>query len=130
MNQIFNNKYSITKIKIFSLIVLNVFLFYLIILTFYKRKKKRVGIVGVRHETNIGNNLIKYAMSIKLTELGYIPFIIGTVWERFNNIEFIKQKTNLVIIKNNFKEIKPNDYDILIVNSDQTWRKFDNNFYD
>ena len=35
-----------------------------------------------------------------------------------------------MIIRNNFTEIKENDYDALIVNSDQTWRKFDNTFYD
>ena len=35
------------------------------------------------------------------------------------------------MIKYNFSEIKRNDYDILIVNSDQTWRKWDfKNFYD
>ena len=74
--------------------------------------------------------MIKYAISIKLTELGYIPYIIGTVWDLFNNIEFINQTTNLVIIKKNFSEIKRNDYDILMVNSDQTWVKFDQHFYD
>ena len=42
----------------------------------------------------------------------------------------IKNSTNLVIIKNNFSEIKQNDYDILMVNSDQTWVKFDQFFYD
>ena len=86
--------------------------------------------MGVRHESNIGNNLIKYAISVKLSELGYIPYIIGTVWEKYNNIEFIKQSTNLVIINNNFSEIKKDDYDILMVNSDQTWVNYDKNFYD
>ena len=90
----------------------------------------KVGVVGVRHEANIGNNLIKYAISIKLFELGYIPYIIGTVWDCYNNIEFIKQSTNLVIVNNSFKEIRKDDYDILMVNSDQTWVKFDKNFYD
>lgn len=74
--------------------------------------------------------MIKYAISIKIAEFGYIPYIIGTVWEKYNNIDFIKQKTNLVIINESFNEIKQNDYDILIVNSDQTWVKFDTNFYD
>ena len=100
-------------IKSISILIFNLLLFLLII---YKDKLlKKVGVVGVRHETNIGNNLIKYAMTIKLKELGYIPYIIGTVWKRFNNIEFINQNTNLVIIKNNFSELKKNDYDILIV---------------
>ena len=73
------------------------------LIIFTKKKiKKKIGVIGVRHETNIGNNLIKYAMSIKLSELGYIPYIIGTVWKQYNNIEFINQTTKLVIIKNNY----------------------------
>ena len=68
-------------------------------------------------------------MSIKLKELGYIPYIIGTHYKNFN-ITFINQTTNLVIIHNNFSEINKDDYDILMVNSDQTWRKFDEHFYD
>ena len=35
-----------------------------------------------------------------------------------------------MIIHNNFSEIKKDDYDVLMVNSDQSWRRFDNNFYD
>ena len=46
------------------------------------------------------------------------------------NITFIKENTNLIIIHKNFSEIKKDDYDVLMVNSDQTWRKFDDNFYD
>jgi hypothetical protein len=98
---------------------------------FKKRKDfgKKVGVIGVRNDVNIGNNLVKYAMSIKLKELGYIPYIIGTHWKNFN-ITFINQTTNLVIIHNNFSEINKDDYDILMVNSDQTWRKFDEHSYD
>lgn len=119
-NKLFNQK-----------ICLLIFIIFLLIhLIFFKTRLKKVGIVGLRHETNIGNNLIKYAISIKISQLGYIPYIIGTVWNRFNNIEFINHTTNLVIIENNYSEIKQNDYDILIVNSDQTWVKFDDNFYD
>ena len=100
-------------------------------LSFFKSKSSlKVGVVGVRHEANIGNNLIKFAISVKLSEFGYIPYIIGTVWKKYNNIEFIKQTTNLIMLNNNFSEIKKDDYDILMVNSDQTWVKFDKNFYD
>ena len=60
----------------------------------------------------------------------YIPYIIATVFNQRNNIQFINKTTNLVVIKNNFSEIKYNDYDILMVNSDQSWVKFDENFYD
>ena len=73
--------------------------------------------------------MIKYAISTKLKELGYRPYIIGTHLNNFN-ISFVNQTTNLVIIHNNFSEIKEDDYDVLMVNSDQTWRKFDENFYD
>ena len=74
---------------------------------------------------------MKYAISIKLKELGYIPYIIGTRKKRHNsNITFINQTSNLVIIKNNYTEIREDDYDVLMVNSDQTWRKWDKHFYD
>lgn len=61
--------------------------------------------------------------------MGFIPYIIGTRWKNYN-ISFLNSTTNLIIIKNNFNEIKKDDYDILIVNSDQTWRKFDKHFLD
>lgn len=99
-------------------------------LLIYKRKlPKKVGIISLRHEVNIGNNLIKYAISIIIKQLGYTPYIVGTHWRDFN-ISFLNKTTNLVIIKNNFSEIKRNDYDVLMVNSDQTWRRFDKDFYD
>ena len=115
------------KYKIYLLILIVI----LLLIFFFRKlnKKLKIGIIGVRHEVNIGNNLIKYAISIKLSELGCIPYIIGTHWNNFN-ISFINKTTNLVIIKNNFTEIKKDDYDILMVNSDQTWRKFDKYFYD
>lgn len=129
-----NNKiYSLfNNISFFLRLLCLILIKILFIFLIYLKKKSllKVGVVGVRHETNIGNNLLKYAISIKLTELGYIPYIIGTVWNRYNNIIFLNKKTNLVIIKNNFSEIKSKDYDILIVNSDQTWAKFDKHFYD
>ena len=61
--------------------------------------------------------------------MGFKPYIIGTRMKNYN-ISFLNATTNLIVIKNNFKEIKKDDYDILIVNSDQTWRKFDNHFLD
>ena len=124
----FNNK-NCFELKIILIIIFNIIIF--ILFHFKKRKDfgKKVGVIGVRNDVNIGNNLVKYAMSIKLKELGYIPYIIGTHWKNFN-ITFINQTTNLVIIHNNFSEINKDDYDILMVNSDQTWRKFDEHFYD
>lgn len=121
-----NNSNYIYK---FVLITLFNIILSLYLIKLETKKGKKIGIVGVRHEVNIGNNLIKYAISIKLKELGYIPYIIGTHWNNFN-ITFINENTNLIIIHDNFSEIKEDDYDALIVNSDQTWRKFDEFFFD
>ena len=111
------------KFKIFLLLIFfNLF-------TINKRKKLKVGVIGLRHETNIGNNLIKYAISIKLRELGFIPYIIGSHYNK-TDITFLKKNTKCIIIKENFTEIKRKDFDILMVNSDQTWRKLDKDFYD
>ena len=68
-------------------------------------------------------------MYIKLSELGFKPYIIGTLFNNFD-ISFLKNNTNCIIINNSFNEIKENEYDYLMVNSDQTWRRFDKNFYD
>ena len=68
-------------------------------------------------------------MHIKLTEFGFKPYIIGTNYKH-NDISFLKKNTNCKIIKYNFSEVLKNEYDILMVNSDQTWRKFDKHFYD
>ena len=87
--------------------------------------KKRIGIIGLGHSQNVGNNLLKYAISIKLRELGVIPYIIGMRYNK-HNISFISKVVNLRIIKKTFSEIKCNDYDILMVNSDQTWRNYKN----
>ena len=122
------------KKKLFKIIINFIFLLFIFKILFsknkliYLREKKiKIGIVGVRHCINIGNNLIKYAISLILKELGFIPYIIGT---KTSNTKFVERNTNLVIIKKNFNEIKEKDYDILMVNSDQTWRKFDKHFYD
>lgn len=98
-------------------------------MNYYNIKKKKIGVIGVRHCFNIGANLLKYAMSIKLSEYGFEPFIIGTHYKNYD-ISFLQRTTNLIIIKNNFSEIKKYNFDILMVNSDQTWRKFDKFFYD
>ena len=68
-------------------------------------------------------------MYIKLSELGFKPYIIGTLFNNFD-ISFLKNNTNCIIINNSFNEIKENEYDYLMVNSDQNWRRFDKNFYD
>ena len=94
----------------------------------YHRKLK-IGIICLEHSNNIGNNLLKLAIYNKISELGYNPIMIGTKAKN-NNISFIQNAAKIRIIQTNFSEIKENDYDILIVNSDQTWRKWDRHFYD
>lgn len=93
----------------------------------YYAIRKRIGVIGLDHSQNVGNNLLKYAISIKLSEFGYIPYIIGRRF-RNHNISFINSTVNLVIIKN-FSEIKESDFDILMVNSDQTWSVYVQDFY-
>ena len=94
----------------------------------YHRKLK-IGIICLEHSNNIGNNLLKFAIYNKISELGYNPIMIGTKAKN-NNISFIQNAAKIRIIQTNFSEIKENDYDVLIVNSDQTWRKWDRHFYD
>ena len=124
-------KRIIIKIIIIFIILLFIFAIYhrRNKINYLREKKIKIGVVGVRHSINIGNNLIKYAISLILKELGFIPYIIGTKIKNYN-IKFVEKNTNLIIIKKNFNEIKEKDYDILMVNSDQTWRKFDGHFYD
>jgi hypothetical protein len=108
-----------------NLIIIIIFLFIFI------RLKKKIGVIGLNHGLNIGNNLIKYALHIKLTEFGFNPYMIGTNY-RHNDISFLKSNTNYIIINKNYSEVK-NKFDILMVNSDQTWRKWsksDKLFYD
>ena len=94
-----------------------------------KRKKLRIGVVGVWHEINVGNNLVKYSISILLKQLGFIPYIIGSQFLNYN-ISFINRTTNLIVIKKDFNELKREDFDILMVNSDQTWNKFGKHILD
>ena len=96
--------------------------------TKYLKLKKKIGVIGLAHSQNIGNNLLKYAIFVKLSELGYSPYIVGKQ-DNNQNISFITNAANIRII-NNFSDINEKDFDILIVNSDQTWRKWDKNFYD
>ena len=110
--------------------IISGFIFFILILL--KFPKKKVGVIGLEHSINIGNNLLKYAMHILLSKFGFTPFIIGMRYYN-QSISFIQNVTNLILINNSFSELKENDYDILMVNSDQTWRKWSNEykyFYD
>jgi hypothetical protein len=82
------------------------------------------------HSQNIGNNLLKYAIYIKVGELGFDPYIVGQRYGK-ENISFILDNVQVRLINNSFKEIGEHDFDILMVNSDQTWRRHcDKFFYD
>ena len=72
---------------------------------------------------------MKFSLFKKLNELGYNPVIIARSDPKLN-ICFINRTVNLKIIKNNFTELNITDYDYLIVNSDQTWFHYNDDFYD
>ena len=116
------------KTLYFFLFVIKIIILCLSIIIFLIKRKKRIGIIRLGFGFNIGNNLVKYAMYIKLSEFGFSPYIVGTNWK--NRAIYLKKKARCRIINNNFTEIKKKEFDILMVNSDQTWRRFDRHFYD
>jgi len=71
--------------------------------------------------------ILKYAMATKLKQIGFDPYIIGVASGKIN-ISFLSQFINIRITKN-FSDIKPHEYDILMVNSDQTWRIWNKKYY-
>jgi len=118
-------KYNLkNKIKLKFIIIL----IYLYINNNIHRKVKKIGIIGLPHSQNIGNNLLKYAIYIKISELGYEPYIIGQRYIN-DNITFINNSVKLRLINKSFNEINESDYEILMVNSDQTWRRLCDHFY-
>ena len=62
-------------------------------------------------------------MFIELSNLGYDPYIVGMTLPG-HNISFIQNTTKVILIKSSYSEIKQHDFDFLMVNSDQTWRKW------
>lgn len=116
-------KFNKFKFKIYIIFII---LFIKGLLIKFKVKKKRIGVIGLAHSQNVGNNLLKYAMFIKLSELGYNPIIVG---KRFleHNISFITNNVNIRLIKK-FSDINESDFDILMVNSDQTWTLYNDDF--
>ena len=65
--------------KLFKVISLSFFLLLINIGDFNRvkelPKKIKIGVIGEHHSQNIGNNLLKYAMFVKLKELGFEPQI-------------------------------------------------------
>ena len=120
------NPYHIPKFFIIIYLLFNIFT--LRIFELKTSKKIKIGIIGLKHHQNIGNNLLKYAIYTKLSQFGFEPHIIGTL-QRNVNISFIMKFSNVRIV-NSFSQINEKDYDILMVNSDQTWRRWSKDFYD
>lgn len=58
-------------------------------------------------------------MYTKLKEFNFDPVIIALT--RHENIYFIKNHVKLKEINQSYQELKEEDYDFLVVNSDQTW---------
>ena len=81
--------------------------------------RKRVGIIGFMPDTNIGNNLLKYSIYIFLQYNGFNPILITLKSEC--NSYFLGKYLNLKEITNYNTELSENEYDILMVNSDQCW---------
>lgn len=124
-----NTKYDyLTHLPILIILFLISCIFYIILNKFIKieikierkltkkQKNLKIGVISVRHDINVGNFLLKYAISKVLSNLGFTPYIIGTHYNNYN-LSFLNKTTNLVVIKKNFSEIKRDDYDILMVNS-------------
>ena len=106
------------KFYILSILSIIFFIIFYIILT--KSNKKIIGIIGLKNHNNIGNNLVKFSIYTKLKEFGLDPIIIG-VSSKTQNIDFLKEHVKLKEIKKSYSELKEKDYDIIMVNSDQTW---------
>lgn len=127
VNDFFSKIYNL--LFYLKLLICNILILVFLILkkNFYLNKTK-IGIIGLPHHQNIGNILLKYSIFITLSKNGFEPYIIGKHFKK-DNITILKKFVNLRIISN-YTEIKEQDYDILMVNSDQTWRKWNEDFYD
>ena len=124
---------NIINIKIlFFIFILFIYIRLLIYNNFYTKlnyiKNKRIGVVGLQNHNNIGNNLVKFAMFIKLKEYGFEPVIIGKTLQK-DNIDFLKKYVVLKEINQTFLELNEKNYDIMMVNSDQTWNNYDKKFF-
>ena len=95
--------------------------------------KKRIGVINLPNGQNVGNILVKYAMFKKLEELGFNATIITPRlgWNRKVDLSFINRTINshLLTLRASFSELNKNDYDYLILNSDQTWAYFDKKYF-
>lgn len=116
--------------KIYGFLLLIIIIFFFFIHKIEKIKeiniKKRIGVISCANTNNVGNNLVKFAMYTKLKELNLEPVIIALT--RHKNIYFIKNHVKLKEINQSYQELKEEDYDFLVVNSDQTWANVTPNY--
>ena len=119
-NETLYDKDNLIKIllKISAVVFLLIYIFYLFPIYFVK--KKRVGFVCVENCSNPGNNLVKYAMYTKLKEYGFEPILIARNKSN-KKIDFLLRTIQLKNMRDNFTDLKREDYDILMVNSDLCW---------
>ena len=116
--------FYIGRKKIIKIYILSFLLLIFLIILYKKRNYiklsniKRIGVVSLYNHNNIGNNLVKFSIYTKLKEYGYEPIIIAFSGK---NIYFLKKYVKLKELKKSYSELLEKDYDILMVNSDQTW---------
>ena len=84
-------------------------------------KKRNIGIIGYTNDNNIGNQLLKYSMDVLLKRFGFNSTLISIKTKKNIHINFLKKYLNIKEIKNFYTDIKKNDYDFIIVDSDQVW---------
>lgn len=94
----------------------------------FKCYKKRIGVINIHNDQNVGNILVKFSLYKKLKEFGFDPIMIAKNWYGVN-ISFLNRTVKLKIIKENLYELNKTDYDILILNSDQTWAYYDKQYF-
>lgn len=88
---------------------------------------KKVGIVTLHLNKNIGGCLQAYALQKTISKLGYDSDVI--TWDDKNNpqshLDFVNKNIKVRMLDCNTKHstIKESDYDIFVVGSDQIWRR-------
>ena len=96
--------------------------------------KKRIGVINLPNGQNVGNILVKFAMFKILKQFGLNATIITPKLYPIMKVDlsFIHRtiSSNLLELKEEFSELNENDYDCLVVNSDQTWALYGKYFFD
>ena len=88
---------------------------------------KRVGVVNISIDLNVGNILVKFSMFKKLEEMGFNATIIAPNYRPFKyDISFVNRTigSHLCLVDKNFSRLKEKDFDYLMVSSDQTWHPY------